>query len=629
MNIVIALGVVLTLVTGIPVMLQIARDHPRGLFVLFFAEMWERFSYYGMRGLLIYFLTQHFLFDDSTASTTTGSYLTLVYAVPLVGGVVADRWLGARKAVALGALLLVAGHSAMAIEGPPAQQVLAWHGANYAFETHGQGEGRVAKIIVAGQAYDFDEDAAGTFKIKGLPAGAPLPAALPNGAYKLAVVGRDQRFVDVLYLALALIIMGVGFLKSNISAIVGKLYVERDPRRDPGFTLYYFGINLGAFWAAILCGYLGENFGWSWGFGAAGVGMAAGWLTFQLGRSWLEGKGEPPDPAKLTRPIVGPLNLEWLIYLAAVAGVAVIWLLVQHGQIVGWSLLAGWVLGLGYIIWLMVTQLDKVQRERIFLAFVLMVGCIVFFTLFEQAATSLSLFAERNTRLALIDAPHTVSLLGQRVFFGDRAMWQAAGAPTGAVWIDMSFNAAQTQTFNAAFILLFAPAFAALWAFLGRRGRDPNPMIKFGLGLAQVGLGFLVIVWSSGLADASWRLPLFVLAAAYLLHTTGEMCLSPVGLSEITKLAPALLVSTLMSLWFLATSAAEFIGGQIARLAGSSTAGGKVLDPHAALTASLNVFQTIGWVGVGFGALFLLGSPLARLWSHGVNDPLPEPLPAE
>ena len=629
MNIVIALGVVITLVTGIPVMLQIARGHPRGLFILFFAEMWERFSYYGMRGLLVYFLTQHFLFDDSTAASTTGSYLTLVYAVPLVGGVVADRWLGARKAVALGALLLVAGHSTMAIEGPPAQQVLTWHGATYGFETHGQGEGRVAKIRVAGQAYDFDEDASGAFLIKGLPAGAPLPAALPKGSYQLAVTGRDQRFVDVLYLALALIIMGVGFLKSNISAIVGKLYVERDPRRDPGFTLYYFGINLGAFWAAILCGYLGENYGWSWGFGAAGVGMAAGWLTFQLGRSWLDGKGEPPDPVKLARPIAGPLNLEWLTYLGAVGGVAVIWLLVQHGQIVGWSLLAGWVLGLGYIIWLMVTQLDKVQRERIFLAFVLMVGCIVFFTLFEQAATSLSLFAERNTRLALIDAPHVMNLLGQRVFFGDRAMWQAAGAPAGAFWIDMSFNAAQTQTFNAAFILLFAPAFAALWAFLGRRGRDPNPMIKFGLGLAQVGLGFLVIVWSASLADASWRVPLFVLAGAYLLHTTGEMCLSPVGLSEITKLAPAMLASTLMSLWFLATSAAEFIGGQIARFAGSSTAGGKVLDPHASLMASLNVFQTIGWVGVGFGALFLLGSPLARLWGHGVNDPLPEPLPAE
>jgi proton-dependent oligopeptide transporter, POT family len=625
LNIVIALGVVLTLVTGIPVVLQIARGHPRGLFILFFAEMWERFSFYGMRGLLIFFLTQHFLFDDTAAATTTGSYLTLVYALPLVGGVIADRWLGARKAVALGALLLVAGHSAMAIEGPPARQVLTWHGATYGFETHGQGEAREAKILVAGHGYDFDVDASGAFEIKGLPAGAPLPAALPKGSFAFSVAGRDQRFVHVLYLAMALIIMGVGFMKSNISAIVGKLYVERDPRRDSGFTLYYFGINLGAFWAAILCGYLGENFGWSWGFGAAGVGMAAGWLVFQLGRSWLEGQGEPPDPVKLTKPVAGPLNLEWLTYLGAAAGVAFIWLLVQHGRIVGFSLLAGWVLGLGYIIWLMVTQLDKVQRERIFLAFLLLVGCIVFFSLAEQAATSLNLFAERNTRLALIDAPHVVSLLGQRVFFGDNAMWQAAGAPAGTLWIDMSFDAAQTQAFNSAFILILAPTMAAMWTFLGRRRLDPDPMVKFGLGLAQVGVGFLMIVWCAGLADASWRLPLLVLAGSYLLQTTGEMCLSPVGLSEITKLAPATLASTLMSMWFLATSSGEFVAAQVARLAGSNTVGGKVLDQHAALTSSLSVFNAIGWVGVGFGALFLLGSPLARLWGHGVNDPLPEP----
>jgi len=190
-----------------------------------------------------------------------------------------------------------------------------------------------------------------------------------------------------------------------------------------------------------------------------------------------------------------------------------------------------------------------------------------------------------------------------------------------------------TQSFNAGFILLFAPVFAALWAFLGKRGRDPDPMIKFGLGLAQVGLGFLVIVWSAGLADASFRVPLLVLAAAYLLHTTGELCLSPVGLSEITKLAPAVLISTLMSLWFMAISAAEFIGALIARLAGSNTAGGKVLDPHASLIASLNVFQWIGWAGVGFGVAFLIAAPFAHRLAHGVNDPLPEggaiPAPAE
>ena len=279
-------------------LIQLLRGHPRGLFVLFFAEMWERFSFYGMRGLLVFFLTQR-----TSCSTTPkppapfGSYATLVYLLPLVGGVLADRWLGARKAVAFGALLLVAGHMTMAIEGAPAQQVLTYHGVQYGFEVKGLGGAREARIVVAGKPYAFGQDAAGDFTIKGLPAGAPLPAALPKAAYALTVEGRQQGFVDIFYLALALIVMGVGFLKSNISAIVGKLYGERDPKARSGLhTLYYYGVNLGAFWAAILCGYLGENYGWKGGFGLAGIGMLAGFITFQLGRSWLEGHGEPPRP---------------------------------------------------------------------------------------------------------------------------------------------------------------------------------------------------------------------------------------------------------------------------------------------------------------------------------------------
>lgn len=624
MNIVILAGVVLTIVTGVPVMRQIARQHPRGLFVLFFAEMWERFSYYGMRGLLVFYLTQQFLFDDAFAASTYGSYATLVYLVPLVGGVIADRWLGARKAVAFGALLLVAGHTTMAIEGAPARQILTYGGAHYAFRTSGRGDEREAKILVAGQGYDFGQDAAGDFTVKGLPAGAPLPGVLPKGSFQLSVAGRQQGFVDIFYLALALIVMGVGFLKSNISAIVGKLYVEHDPRRDPGFTLYYFGINVGAFWAAVLCGYLGESFGWAWGFGAAGAGMLAGFVTFQFGRPWLEGKAEPPDPAKLARRLIGPLNLEWLTYLGGIAAVAVVWVLVQHNRVVGWSLGLGWVLALGYVGWILARRFGRVERERVGLSFVFMIGAVVFFTLFEQAATSLNLFAERNVQLGLIAAPKTLTVFGREVFFGDASMWRAAGAPAKALWIDMGFDAAQTQSFNAGFILILAPVFAALWAFLGRRRWDPDPMIKFGLGLAQVGLGFLVIVWSAGLADSSFRVPLLVLAFAYLLHTTGELCLSPVGLSEITKLAPAELASTLMSLWFMAVSLAEFASAVIAKFAGSASAGGKVLDPHASLMTSIGVFEKIGWAGVVCGGAFLLAAPFTRRWAHGVNDLAPE-----
>jgi POT family proton-dependent oligopeptide transporter len=197
----------------------------------------------------------------------------------------------------------------------------------------------------------------------------------------------------------------------------------------------------------------------------------------------------------------------------------------------------------------------------------------------------------------------------------------AANTPPGLWWIDMGLDAAQTQSFNAGFILIFAPIFAAVWTALGRRGRDPDPVTKFGLGLLQVGLSFLVIVWSQGLADAHFRLPLMVLGVVYLLQTTGELCLSPVGLSQITKLAPAILVSTVMAIWFLGTAAAEFIGGLIAGLAGTATAGGQVLDPAAALKTSLHIFGIIGLWAVGFGVAFLLLAPFIRKWAHPVKDP--------
>ena len=631
-SIVVLIGIVITVATGLPVAVQLARQHPRGLFVLFFAEMWERFSYYGMRGLLIFYLTQHFLMDQKAASGQYGSYATLVYLLPLVGGVLADRYLGARKAVAFGALLLVGGHALMAVEGPPAQQALAWHGQQFPIEVTGRGDDRLAHVVVNGRPYAFDQSADGAFEIKDLPRGTPVPAALPKGEFSVVTTKATPAiFEDTLYLALSLIIMGVGFLKANISTIVGQLYGKGDPRRDPGFTLYYYGVNLGAFWAAILCGYLGQTLGWSWGFGLAGVGMAAGWVTFMLGRPLLEGKGEPPDPVRLARPVVGPLNLEWLIYLAGIVGLGAVWLLVQHNSIVGAALAVGWVAALAYLAWFIFRACGKVERERLFLALTLIAGSIVFFTLFEQAATSLNLFAEQNSQLQLISHPTFVRFAGLTFFLGDVGMRAAAQLPPGAIWIDMGFTAAQTQSFNSGFILILAPAFAALWTYLGRRRRDPNPMVKFGLGLAQVGLGFLVIVWARGLADANFRMPLMVLGVSYLLQTTGELCLSPVGMSEVTKLSPQVLVSTLMSIWFLATSAAEFIAARIAQLAGTATAGGQVLDPAAALRASLSVFNAIGWAGVGFGALFLALAPLIARWAHGVNEPggghaMPEPI---
>ena len=622
-SIVVIVGILVTLLTGIPVLIQLLRDHPRGLFILFFAEMWERFSYYGMRGLLIFYLTQHFLFDDAFSNTQYGSYTTLVYLLPLIGGLLADRYLGTRKAVAFGALLLVAGHFTMAIEGRPAQQTLTYNGARYEFVVEGRGEERQATLTVGEGRYEYGAAEGGGLEIKGLPAAAPIPSVLPEGSYTLSE-SRDGRYVGIFYLALSLIIMGVGFLKPNISSIVGQLYKQGDPRRDPGFTLYYYGINLGAFWAAVLCGYLGQTVGWWAGFGLAGVGMLVGYLAFVIGKPLLEGHGEPPDPAKLARPVAGPINREHLIYLAGLIGVALVYFVVQRNQMVGWGLGLGSVIVLAYVAWFMATKSTKVERERLGLAMVLIFGAVVFFTLFEQAGTSLNLFADRNTNLGLIDAPMMFDVLGRTVFLGTRAMATAPGAPSDMLWIDMGFTAAQTQSFNAGFILIFAPIFAAIWSWLGKRGRDPNPILKFGLGLLQVGLGFLVIVWSAGMADSAFRLPLMILAFTYLLHTTGELCLSPVGLSEITKLSPPMIVSFLMAVWFLSSSWAQYIGGWIAALAGTETVGGQVLDPARALATSIEVFNIIGWVGIGFGVLFFALSPFLKHWAHGVNEAGPE-----
>ena len=618
MNIVIIAGLIITLLTGIPVLMQILKNHPRGLIILFFAEMWERFSYYGMRGILIFFLTQHFLFDDATAGSTYGSYTSLVYLLPLVGGILADRYIGTRKAIAFGALLLVAGHGMMAFEGRPATETLTYAGTAYEISAEGRGASRDVNIVVNGQKYAFGPAEGGGIAVAGLPEGSTLPATLAPGSYEMKQT-RDKVGVDVFYLALSLIIMGVGFLKPNISTIVGQLYPQGDPRRDSGFTLYYYGINLGAFWAAVLCGFLGQTVGWWAGFGLAGVGMALGWVVFVLGKPLLEGHGEPPNPELLKRPLFGPLNREWLIYIFGVLGVAVVWFMVQRNALVGAVLGISTLLSLAAILWVIVGVCKTwAQRQRMMLALVLIFGAVVFFTMFEQAGTSLNLFADRNVDLTI--APTEMQFLG--ITIGTPDQLAAAGITPTGFWIDATITAAQVQSFNAGFILIFAPIFAALWAWLASKKMDPDPTMKFGLGLVQVGLGFLVVVWAagSGMVSPTFQMPLMILALLYMLHTTGELFLSPVGLSEITKLSMPSVVSFMMAVWFLASSIAQFVGGKIAGLMGTETVGGQVLDPQGALATSLDGFNKLGTWGVGIGIGFILISFLIKGWSNGAND---------
>lgn len=585
MDTVVFIGIVITLITMIPVVQQF-KSHPRGLLVLFFAEMWERFSYYGMRALLIFYLTQHFLFSDSEAQGLYGAYTSLVYLTPLIGGILADRYLGTRKAVAFGALLLVAGHFLMAYEGTPAKEVLTYKGATYPVVVEGRGSQRQVMIEVNGEPRFFHAEKNGTLVIDGYEGSEALPAKLNKGDYEFTLSSRDQMATNSLYLALSLIILGVCYLKPNISAIVGQLYNENDPRRDPGFTLYYYGINLGAFWASILCGLLGQTVGWWAGFGLAGVGMLLGWVVFIFGTPLLDGHGEPPDKARLSEKLGGMISRETLIYLLSIAGLGILWLLVQRHETVGYFLGVSSLLVLGYLIALMRTSLTRVESQRIILALILISAAVMFWTLFEQAGSSLNQFANRNTELSL---------------FG------------------VSIEASQTQSFNAGFILLLAPIFSALWAYMGSRGADLSAPLKFSLALMQVGLGFLVLVWGASFAGVDHKVPLIFLMLAYLLHTTGELFISPVGLSQMTKLATATLISTLMAVWFLSSAWAQWLGALVAKLTASETVAGQVLDPAQSLSRYVEVFYEIGLYAIGFGVVLMLFSRLLNKLAHGVK----------
>jgi POT family proton-dependent oligopeptide transporter len=591
-NIVVAVGLVITVATVIPVFLQL-RNHPKGMHILFFAEMWERFSYYGMRGILVAYMTQHFLFKDDVAQGQYGAYTSLVYLLPLIGGFLADKYLGTRKAIAFGALLLVAGHLAMAIEQKPVVQTLTYQGQTYEFASEGRQDQRKTWLVVDGQRYEYGPAEGGGIAVKDLPATAPIPAVLPKDSYQMGEKGKNPLFVNIFYLAMALIIMGVGFLKPNISTIVGQLYPQGDPRRDAGFTLYYFGINLGAFWASILCAGLGATYGWWAGFGLAGIGMALGWIVFVRGRLLFftpgpaqlpDDVGRPPNPELIRKPFLGPINREWFIYLCGIVGVAGVWWLVQREPVVNVALSVASVGIVAYFIYYMVRNCSWIESQRIILALVLVAASTVFFALFELAGSALNQFAERNTQL-----------------------------PSDGF---VTVTSGQTQSFNAGFILLFAPIFAAMWSWLNKHNRDPGDAIKFALGLMQVGAGFLVLVWGAQYADESARVPLVFLVLLYLLHTTGELFLSPVGLSAMTKLAPAAVVSTMMATWFLASSAAQALAAQVAKLTAQETVGGQVLDPHAALATYVKVFNQIGWTAIFIGIGLAVVSPFLNHLAH-------------
>ena len=585
--------------------------HPKGVYVCFFTEMWERFSFYGMKALLLLFLLKHHLFSDDMGYDVLGAYGGLVYCIPVFGGMLADRYLGMRKAVIFGGILLVLGHLGMTVEGA---------------EAH----------VVGGQ------------------------------------VVRDEGSLRVFYLSLALIIMGVGFLKPNISTIVGKLYAEDDPRRDSGFSLFYAGINLGALFASIVCGYLGQTLGWAWGFGAAGIGMALGLAQFLWGQKYLHGLAEPPEPARLRERVFG-MPREIAIYVGAVIGLvpvaALMWAVANGAFSLGEHLSLALMLMLlvmaGVLVWFFwftATKCTPVQRQQMYALIVLIAMCLVFFTLYEQTYGSWVTFTDRMLTKDIV--PSLVQRgaefeAGRQVGFADflrHAPWSivslllaplafvvsaslsdrnpGSGAPR--VFFGLSVLAmlvflvrdvlvlpqtAGSLTFlGALFIVLLAPTFSVVWAWLGRRGRDPSKPVKSALGLMFAGLSFIPLAWAAEHAGASGAMAsVWWLVLAYFVLEVGEMCLSPVGLSAVTQLSVRSVVSLMMGTWFLATAFSETLAAQFAKVASLEIPEGTAIDMAEAGAKYADLFWLMMWIGLGCGVLALLISPLLKRWMHGVK----------
>ena len=567
--------------------------HPRGLFILFFTEMWERFSYYGMRGLLLFYLTQHFLFEEKSGYAIYGAYTALVYLTPVLGGLLADRYLGSRKAVTFGAILLVMGHAGMAIEGDQAKQYIDYQDQSYNIQFEKDGEKLYKFIEYKGEKLQL------TFSKKGISLIVPQTSEqrlskggldnvqhlIPAGAYETTTV-RDNFFLQIFYFSLALVIVGVGFLKANISTIVGALYKDEDHRRDGGFNIFYMGINLGSFLAAITCGILGQTVGWWAGFGLAGVGMLAGLFVFLKGQKWLEGHAEPKRPEILKEKILLGLTREAVIYLAGFAAVFVVWQMVQRNEYVSILLnvfAVSTVLGIMiYAFW----KCDKVERGRMIVVTILIMVSTVFWSLFEQAGSSLNVLADTSV---------------DRVVFG------------------LLIPASVFQFMNAFFIVLLAPLFTMMWNALNKKGLEPSIPFKFALGILGAGGGYFVMYYGYTLLDGQGKIALIWLVGLYMVHTMGELCLSPVGLSAVTKLSVKKVVGFMMGAWFLASAFSNMVASKIAEATGAETVGGERIDPVAALASTMDIYLVMGQVAVGMAVILMLFSPLLKKHMHGVK----------
>ncbi len=605
--------------------------HPVGLYTLFFAEMWERFSFYGMRSLLVLYMMKGFLgLNDGEAYGVYGSYGALVYATPFLGGILADRLLGCRHAVILGGALMAAGHLLMMWE-----------------------------------------------------------SAVP------------------FYAALALLIVGNGFFKPNISTMVGSLYPPGSERRDAGFTLFYMGINLGAAMSPLICGYIGETYGWHYGFGLATIGMLIGLCIF-IFPPWMNmitiGGGvltmaitlmsiadtpltmaingfiamaaliaatvalmalkrgglpewagkQPPEAAAKGMSVIIP------IYLGTAILIPVITMLLRKEEVAHLVLYVLGGIALAWLIYQIATR-PKVQRERLQVVLVLLFFSLLFWAFFEQAGSSLTNFTDRNVDRVWEERVLTQDDVGKVVpitlnqaqlgfpipgdpdvltldelgkFRDEKRKKQEAGETVEQHDLQLTVTEAQVgmeingneipasmfQAANATFILIFGLFFSALWTVLAKRNIEPSIPVKFGMGLIQLGAGFYAFYFGAQQASPQGIVWMGWLLLGYLLHTTGELCISPVGLSMVTKLAPKEITAAIMGAWFLATAFSHMLAAQIAKLTGvkgaSDAPTGSIPAPIDTLGQYAEVFYNIGVAAAIGGIICCVLSPLLVRWTH-------------
>ncbi len=569
--------------------------HPRQLARLFTTEMWERFGYYGMRALLTLYLTKHFVFGDREATGLYGGYTALVYLTPLVGGYLADQYLGSKRAVKFGAIIMAMGYLLLCFGGETAKPYATIASQRYEIQVEERNGSEVRYLA----------DPAGRLQIKGnddgtvslLAADGSVARTVEKGGFASGAE-RSEFYVTIMLLALCMISVGNGFFKPNISTMVGELYAQGDKRRDAGFTIFYMGINLGSLFSQLLCPFLAVAFGWWAGFGLAAIGMLFSWTLIQFDGGKLNGYGEPPVRSGPDRALG--------IYALALLGIPIFYLLFVNlmnaeppvpgsgsiGYIVSLSLMGKLLFGTfliavpGILIWSFVNG-ERREFQMMLAAMVLIVFNVVFWTLFEQAGSSLTLFADRNTDLSVFGL--------------------------------FSISAGQTQFFNAFFIVALAPVMSILWTKLAARGIEPSIPVKFGIALIGVGVGFLFLVWGASMVGPTFKVAIWWLAGLYFIHSFAELCISPVGLSMITKLSIARVVGLMMGVWFLSISVAQYVAGIVAQVASVETVGGQVTNLKVSLDTYAGVFWTIGLVSAGIGVLLLLISPLIKKWMHGVQ----------